>query len=896
MTFELLQSLNKSTVQVFHHNTKLITITIYYSTKRCLVQGNSCQKWVEKEFFDLKECINNCIKEDNSKINIDNVIRQLQNSNIPIEAEYDENEETTPKLIEETTPKQIDESSDESLQPQNDKNNNENIKQNNNFTNTMNTESENQQVVYAFHSLENKLIDCHLQYSEKIDHLATLIIIMEEKLILQAKEQEELRNKNMELSKINKRLANIEEHINKNSIDIARTTNTIEKSVSDIRNPAYDKEQSEKLSNIQDTLTKVEKLCATVSTNTVEDQQKEKNQIYDKPSTNQSHEQITTRSKQRRDNFQVTETRDQDQSKNNPKESHSINLWIVGSSVVKDLRKNRIYRYKKTNITTLHDKTIRGASEFLLTGKLKANNIAFQVGSNDLEESTPEDVAKNMERLILDTQRLVPGSNIIINAILPRFYRNAHSSKTYESKRSKCNSMLSDLCNEYSLKFVKHENFVQFHFTDGIHLNQNDGIPLYVRNLKHVVNPLLGVINDQQNFENHQFPRQRNQQFRRENGNHFYKHPNPYDERPNRYDEENHQSATYMYDNSNNFYERETNHQNASHDKHNNYYQSYDDNLSNNGINMRLLKLALEETWKGESKEYTIPGFNTISKIRKKNKRGKRYSGGIIIFYKNSIHQGLTYVKNGSLSNNRLWLKLDKNFFGLSDDIYICAVYIPPVSSTHYDDDFLQLEKEINIFSKKGKVVLLGDFNSRTGDKLDYIKDDSLDINNFAQTNLLPDEYKIDNCFNRYSCDKVVNGQGVNLLDLSTSSSLRILNGRYIGDIMGNFTYETVLNNILNFEMQTFSNDQRGVDDETNKLTTILCNLAENSCVIKRKNFKKSKPKNKQPWSDNAITDLKHQINAIGRNIKANPFDKTYKTRYFNLLKTFKKMIKQKKT
>ncbi|CAG2222222.1 unnamed protein product [Mytilus edulis] len=549
----------------------------------------------------------------------------------------------------------------------------------------MNTESENQHVLYAFHSLENNLIDCHLQYSEKIDHLATLIIMMVEKLILQAKEQEEIRNKNMELSKINKRLANIEEHVNKNSIEIARATSTIEKSVPDIRNPAYDNEQSEKLR------------------------------------------------------------------------------------------------------------------------KLKADNIGFQVGSNDLEDSTPEDVDKNMKRLILNTQRLVPGSNIIINAILPRFYRNAHSSKTYESKRTKCNNILSDLCNEYSLKFVKHENFVPFHFTDGIHLNHNDGIPLYVRNLKHVVNPLLGVINDQQNFENHQFPRQRNQQFRRENGNHFYK-------RPNRYDEENHQSDTYI-----------------------------------------------------------------------------------------------------------------------------------------------------------------------TGDKLDYIKDDSLDINDFAQTNLLPDEYRIDNCFNIYSCDKVVNGQGINLLDLSTSSSLCISNGRYSGDIMGHFTCmtsngssvvdyhivsesllssveyfkthefnylsdhvkieiflkcmqreynfdifensnwssyksfkwdsqksklklldhlsdETVLNNILNFEMQTFSNDQRGVDDETNKLTTILCNLAENSCVIKRKNFKKSKPKNKQPWSDNAITDLKHQINAIGRNIKANPFDKTYKTRYFNLLKTFKKMIKQKKS
>ncbi|CAG2186198.1 unnamed protein product [Mytilus edulis] len=248
-----------------------------------------------------------------------------------------------------------------------------------------------------------------------------------------------------------------------------------------------------------------------------------------------------------------------------------------------------------------------------------------------------------------------------------------------------------------------------------------------------------------------------------------------------------------------------------------------------------------------------------------------------------------------------------------------------------------------------------------TGDKLDYIKDDSLDINNFAQTNLLPDEYKIDNCFNRYSCDKVVNGQGINLLDLSTSSSLRILNGRYIGDIMGNFTCmtsngssvvdyaivsesllssveyfkthefnylsdhvkieiflkcmqreynfdifensnwssyksfkwdsqksklklldhlsdETVLNNIVNFEMQTFSNDQRGVDDETNKLTTILCNLAENSCVIKIF-LKLFKPKNKQPYLIK-ITDLKHQKMSNERLKGADKIAETLKVGY----------------
>jgi hypothetical protein len=102
-------------------------------------------------------------------------------------------------------------------------------------------------------------------------------------------------------------------------------------------------------------------------------------------------------------------------------ENHTIKFWVVGSSIAKDLRKNRIYKYKKTNITT-HDKTVYGASEFLMSGKLKANNIAYQVGSSDLEDSTADKVVNSIKRLVLDTQRLVPGNNIIINGILPRFH------------------------------------------------------------------------------------------------------------------------------------------------------------------------------------------------------------------------------------------------------------------------------------------------------------------------------------------------------------------------------------------------------------------------------------------------------------------------------------------
>jgi hypothetical protein len=52
-------------------------------------------------------------------------------------------------------------------------------------------------------------------------------------------------------------------------------------------------------------------------------------------------------------------------------------------------------------------------------------------------------------------------------------------------------------------------------------------------------------------------------------------------------------------------------------------------------------------------------------------------------------------------------------------DLYVCAVYIPPVTSVHYD----------NIFANQGKVLLIGDFNSRTGQSPDYILKDSTDLN-----------------------------------------------------------------------------------------------------------------------------------------------------------------------
>ena len=174
----------------------------------------------------------------------------------------------------------------------------------------------------------------------------------------------------------------------------------------------------------------------------------------------------------------------------------------------------------------------------------------------------------------------------------------------------------------------------------------------------------------------------------------------------------------------------------------------------------------LLETWKGENKDLHLEGYNSFTKIRKKAKKSRRHSGGIIVFYKKTMLKGITYIKDGTNSNNRLWMKLEKSFFGLDDDIYICAVYIPPVNSNHYNDDYILLEREISHFSNRGKIILLGDFNSRTGNSLDFIQNDDTKLNDFTNKDLLPDFYSIDNCNKRINCDYIVNAQDKSLLDL----------------------------------------------------------------------------------------------------------------------------------
>ena len=66
-----------------------------------------------------------------------------------------------------------------------------------------------------------------------------------------------------------------------------------------------------------------------------------------------------------------------------------------------------------------------------------------------------------------------------------------------------------------------------------------------------------------------------------------------------------------------------------------------------------------------------------------------------------------------------VWVRVHKDITKLNSDLYLAFVYLPPYNSTYgkaHGKEILQkLEKHIDFFTCKGKVILCGDFNARVG-------------------------------------------------------------------------------------------------------------------------------------------------------------------------------------
>jgi hypothetical protein len=200
--------------------------------------------------------------------------------------------------------------------------------------------------------------------------------------------------------------------------------------------------------------------------------------------------------------------------------------------------------------------------------------------------------------------------------------------------------------------------------------------------------------------------------------------------------------------------------------------------------------ICFTETHALSRNSFSIAGYcDPFEGIRAKHPRAKKGSGGTAILVKSDIRKGIVF--HHSNSPDLIWIQLKKEFFHCPSDIFIGVVYVSPINSTYSLNQDSPIWDELSImidkFQNIGKVILMGDFNTRTKSLADFIQSDD------TQFTPVPDSYSSDDYeirTKRLSSDTLCQPKGFvdSLLNICKSSGLRILNGRVLGDLSGNLT------------------------------------------------------------------------------------------------------------
>ena len=247
--------------------------------------------------------------------------------------------------------------------------------------------------------------------------------------------------------------------------------------------------------------------------------------------------------------------------------------------------------------------------------------------------------------------------------------------------------------------------------------------------------------------------------------------------------------------------------------------------------------MLLTETWTSPQTEpeLGLDGYECFMLHRlEKKRRTKRESGGLAVYFRSGLAQGIKLVKQDS--DDIMWLRLSKEFFGFEKDLYVCLCYVVPHNSTRQDlitvDVYDRLLLDLAKFESEGDnwYLVAGDFNARTADKPDYVELDNI-------TYLpLPENYTADTNTKRASQDAKapVTEYGHKLLNLCIATGLRIMNGRLGSDKdVGKFTCQTtngasVVDYILGSELMfsdtiyNFTVEEHGPFSDHN---CVLCHL-----------------------------------------------------------------------
>ena len=177
-----------------------------------------------------------------------------------------------------------------------------------------------------------------------------------------------------------------------------------------------------------------------------------------------------------------------------------------------------------------------------------------------------------------------------------------------------------------------------------------------------------------------------------------------------------------------------------------------------------------------------VTGYRWETACRKdtRSEHGSRGSGGVAVLFREEL-QPLLHIVRRDEHARYMWVRLRAE---MGRFLYIAICYFPPSTSVYAtprgQSPFSVLHDDIWEFSRDGDIILLGDFNARTGNSQTAFYDTSEEM----LRELDVGELGLD----RHSQDREQTEYGRYLIEMTTTHGLAILNGLEIFPTASGFT------------------------------------------------------------------------------------------------------------
>ena len=195
--------------------------------------------------------------------------------------------------------------------------------------------------------------------------------------------------------------------------------------------------------------------------------------------------------------------------------------------------------------------------------------------------------------------------------------------------------------------------------------------------------------------------------------------------------------------------------------------------------------MVFTETWLPAGQDApVVPGYVGYTFSRP---GADRRGGGIAVYVCLALAAGCRVVFERSDASFAV-LRF-ANMWGGGSDLVLFACYIPPTTSSYYDEGVWgDLHGKIDAAYEWGEVLVVGDLNARTGVHPDFPQDElggplagaGVGRRGFVPTSAARASQ---------DADGAVNAPGRQLIELCRTTGMRIANGRSQGDAMGALTF-----------------------------------------------------------------------------------------------------------